>query len=98
MLPNKTARLSAGRSLSSCNSITEPERAQVLGQAQEPGPERVQGPAPVQEPGRARVQELGRAQVLQAPELVCWRQGARQEPGHARRRFYQRHNTQPRPG
>ena len=55
--------------------------------AREPGlaPERVQAQEPALEPERAR-------------EPACWRPAVQPGPGHARRRFCQRHNTQQWPG
>ncbi|CDX22764.1 hypothetical protein MPL3356_40082 [Mesorhizobium plurifarium] len=86
--PNRTARLSAGRSSSSCSPITAP------GQVPELGPARVQEPE--REPEREPTQGLG--QALQAQGPACWRPAAQPGRGHARRRFCQRHNTQQWPG
>ena len=76
--------------------ITEPGQVPVLAQ----GPARVQVPELAREPGQApeRVPARGPEQALQAQEPACWRPAAQPEPGHARRRFCQKHNTQQWPG
>ena len=90
LAPNKTARLSAGRSLLSRSPITEPAQVPELAQ----GPVRV--PEQARAPGQAPERVLVPEPALQAPEPACWLPAA--QPGHARRRFCQRHNTQQWPG
>ncbi|CDX52474.1 hypothetical protein MPL3365_150172 [Mesorhizobium plurifarium] len=92
--PNRTARLSAGRSSSSCSPITAP------GQVPERGPARVQAPELAREPGQAPelVPAQGPGQASQARGPACWRPAAQPGRAHARRRFCQRHNTQQWPG
>jgi len=70
--------------------ITEPGQVPVLAQV----------PELAREPGQApeRVPARGPEQALQAPGPACWRPAAQPEPGHARRRFCQKHNTQQWPG
>ena len=76
--------------------ITEP----ALVPEQGPARVRVREPGRVQEPGLAPERGLARVpeQVSQARGLACWRPAVQPGPGHVRRRFCQRHNTQRWPG